>query len=72
MAMPMTVLNKALNQHISLLLKDGRLIEGKLVGYDDYMNMVLEDSEEKHGEDVRKLGDMILRGNNVVSITPLK
>lgn len=72
MAMPMAILNKALNHRISLLLKDGRIIEGKLIGYDDYMNMVLEDSEERHDDNVRKLGKMILRGNNVVSISPLE
>ena len=71
MVMPMNVLQKALNGRISLLLKDGRTIEGKLVGYDDYMNMVLEDAEEHSEENQRKLGTMILRGNNVVSISPI-
>ena len=71
MVMPMNVLAKAMNNKISLLLKDGRMIEGKLVGYDDYMNMVLEDTEERYQDNVRKLGTMILRGNNVVSISLL-
>ena len=46
MALPLDVLEKAMNQKLSLLLKDGRIIEGKLTGYDEYMNMVLEDVEE--------------------------
>ena len=71
MVMPMNVLEKAVNSKISLLLKDGRIVEGKLVGYDEYMNMVLEDAEEHMGESVRRLGTMILRGNNVVSISPM-
>ena len=71
MTMPLTVLNKTLNHRVSLLLKDGRIIEGTLVGYDEYMNMVLEDSEERYEDNVRKLGTLILRGNNVVSITPI-
>jgi len=58
-----------MNQKLSLLLKDGRNIDGKLSGYDEYMNMVLEDVEETHGEDKRRLGTIILRGNNVVSIS---
>ncbi|MDH7507666.1 MAG: LSM domain-containing protein, partial [Candidatus Thermoplasmatota archaeon] len=41
MALPLDVLEKAMNQKLSLLLKDGRIIEGKLTGYDEYMNMVL-------------------------------
>lgn len=70
MVMPMALLEKSLNKRIVLLLKDNRLLEGKLVGFDDYMNMVLEDTEENFNESNRKLGTVILRGNNVVSITP--
>ena len=71
MALPLDVLEKAVNQKLSLLLKDGRLIEGTLSGYDEYMNMVLNDVEEKYEENKRRLGTIILRGNNVVSISVL-
>jgi small nuclear ribonucleoprotein len=70
MVMPNTLLEQSLNKRVSLMLKDGRILEGKLVGYDDYMNMVLEDTEETTQERVRRLGKVILRGNNVVSIAP--
>ena len=69
MALPLDVLEKSLNQKLSLLLKDGRTIEGKLTGYDEYMNMVLDEVEENHEENKRRLGTIILRGNNVVSIS---
>lgn len=69
MALPLDVLEKSVNQKLSLLLKDGRLIEGTLSGYDEYMNMVLNDVEEKNDETKRRLGTIILRGNNVVSIS---
>lgn len=69
--MPVNVLEKALNTRISLLLKDNRLLEGKLVGYDDYMNLVLEDTEEANEGNRRRIGLVVLRGNNVVSISPL-
>ena len=71
MALPLDVLEKALNQKLALLLKDGRIIEGKLSGYDEYMNMVLSDVEETFEETKRRLGTIILRGNNVVSISLL-
>ena len=70
MVMPNTLLEQSLNHRITLLLKDGRVLEGKLVGFDDYMNMVLEETEETTQERVRRLGKVILRGNNVVSIAP--
>ena len=69
MALPLDVLEKSLNQKLTLLLKDGRVIEGNLTGYDEYMNMVLEGVEELHDDNKRRLGTIILRGNNVVSIS---
>jgi small nuclear ribonucleoprotein len=69
MALPLDVLQKSVNQKLYLLLKDGRIIEGKLSGYDEYMNMVLEDVEESYDDTKRRLGTIILRGNNVVSIS---
>jgi small nuclear ribonucleoprotein len=71
MVMPLALLEKSMNRKISLLLKDNRILEGKLTGYDDYMNMVLEDTEERKSDQTRRLGTVILRGNNVVSISPL-
>jgi small nuclear ribonucleoprotein len=70
MVMPLHVLEKSMNKKVSLLLKDNRILEGKLVGYDDYMNMVLEDTEETKEEQIRRLGMVVLRGNNVVTIVP--
>lgn len=69
MALPLDVLEKSVNQKLSLLLKDGRVIEGTLSGYDEYMNMVLSDVEENNDDTKRRLGTIILRGNNVVSIS---
>ena len=69
MALPLDVLEKSMNQTLLLLLKDGRTIQGKLLGYDEYMNLVLSDVEETKDESKRRLGRIILRGNNVVSIS---
>ena len=69
--MPLALLENSMNHRISLLLKDGRILEGKLAGYDDYMNMVLEETEERTAEQTRRLGTVVLRGNNVVRISPM-
>lgn len=71
MVMPLALLEKSMDHRITLLLKDNRVLEGKLAGYDDYMNMVLEDTEERTSEQTRRLGTVVLRGNNVVSISPV-
>ena len=70
MVMPLALLEKSLIKRVTLLLKDSRTLEGRLVGYDEFMNMVLEDTEERTVEQTRKIGSVILRGNNVVSISP--
>lgn len=73
MVMPQALLEKSLDKRVSLLLKDGRALEGKLTGFDEYMNMVLEDTVESIAttSEERRLGSVVLRGNNVVSITIL-
>ena len=68
MVMPLDLLEKSLNSKMLLTLKDGRVMEGKLVGYDQYMNIVLEDTEERTPEQARRLGTVVLRGNNLVSM----
>ena len=72
MVMPNALLEKSLDKRISLLLKDNRTLEGKLTGYDDNMNLVLEDTvETTAAQEERRLGTVVLRGNNVVSISIL-
>ncbi|MGM0509948.1 MAG: LSM domain-containing protein [Thermoplasmatota archaeon] len=70
MAKPVTFLNDHLNEKVEILLKDGRVIKGILAGYDDHMNLVLEDTEEETEETKRRVGTIVLRGNNVVTLNP--
>ena len=73
MVMPVSLLEKSVDKRVSLLIKDGRVLEGRLTGFDEYMNMVLEDTVEisSDGGAERRLGCVVLRGNNVVSISML-
>lgn len=71
MVMPLALLEKSMDKRVCLLLKDSRVLEGKLAGFDDYMNMVLEDTDETSADQNRRLGTVVLRGNNVVSISTL-
>ena len=69
MVLPTDLLESSLNKDVSLLLKDGRILEGRLSGYDQYMNLVMEDTREAKGDTDRRLGKVVLRGNNIVSIS---
>jgi len=70
MVMPQNLLEKSIGKKVIVLLKDNRLIEGDLQGYDEYMNMVLDSAQETAGENKRRLGTVIVRGNNILSISP--
>ena len=69
MPMPLSALDKALDKKVQLLLKDRRVLDGNLKGYDEHMNLVLADTEETDPEgNRRKIGTVVVRGSNVVSI----
>jgi small nuclear ribonucleoprotein len=70
LAMPLNILERHTNKTVMLTLKDGRTLEGKLTGFDEYMNMILEDAEESKEGQVRRIGTVVLRGNNIVTIIP--
>lgn len=68
---PLDLLNEALNQPVIVRLKGQREFRGELTGYDVHMNLVLDDAEElRDGEVVRKLGTVVVRGDNVVYVSP--
>ena len=46
---------------------------GKLESVDDYMNVYMSNATEyKNGEKVRNLGNIVLRGNNIILIQPFE
>jgi small nuclear ribonucleoprotein len=59
MVLPLDLLEKQLNNRLFVILKDGRTMEGKLVGFDQYMNIVLEEVDERHQEQTRRLGSTV-------------
>ena len=61
---------KSLGRVVLVELKGGRSVRGKLYSYDQHMNLVLEDAEELNGENVKKVGTIIVRGDNVVLVSP--
>jgi len=56
---PLDVLEASLGDDVTVQLKGGELFEGELTGYDQHMNLVIEDEDTT-----------IIRGDNVVSIKP--
>ncbi len=68
---PLDVLNRALGSSVLVGLKGGREFRGKLSGFDMHINLVLEETDEIHGnETVKRYGMMIIRGDSVIFISP--
>lgn len=68
---PMDLLSMSLNGIVLVKLKGGRQLRGKLKNYDAHLNLTLEEAEEIFDEDPNKtLGTIILRGDNVIIISP--
>ncbi|HDQ07955.1 MAG TPA: RNA-binding protein [Methanoculleus sp.] len=68
---PLEILDKALNQKpVIVSLKGGRELRGILQGYDVHMNLVLDNAEEENDGVTEKRGTLIVRGDNVLYISP--
>ncbi|MCX9081179.1 MAG: LSM domain-containing protein [Candidatus Methanoperedens sp.] len=52
---------------------DKHTLEGKLESADEYLNLHLKDTYEiADGVKSRSLGSVILRGNNIIMLSPIK
>jgi small nuclear ribonucleoprotein len=56
---PLDVLEASLGDAVTVQLKGGETFQGTLTGYDQHMNLVIEDEDTT-----------IIRGDNVLSINP--
>ncbi len=71
MIKPLTRLNQSISNPVIVELKAGREYRGILDGFDPHMNLVLRNAEEVvNRETLRKLDLAIVRGDNVIYISP--
>jgi len=65
------ILEQNLNKIVLVRLKGGKSLRGRLKGFDQHLNLVLEETEDTTDvESQKKLGLIIVRGDNVVLISP--
>ncbi len=69
--MTLNVLHDSIGRTVLIKLKGGRTIRGSLKGFDHHMNLLLENSEElKDDGSSNRLGTIVIRGDNVILISP--
>jgi U6 snRNA-associated Sm-like protein LSm5 len=66
------LVDKAIGSRIHIIMKNDKEIVGTLLGFDDFVNMVLEDVTEfestPEGRRVTKLDQILLNGNNITMV----
>lgn len=65
------ILQESLSKTVLVRLRGGKSLRGKLKGFDQHLNLVLDETEDNTDpENIKKLGILIVRGDNVVIVSP--
>ncbi len=67
---PIDVLDKSKGKRVFVQLKNGARLNGILEALDMHLNLWLSDAELIDNESVKKLGDVLIRGDTVVFASP--
>ncbi|AWR97255.1 RNA-binding protein [Acidianus sulfidivorans JP7] len=67
------VLEESVGSVVLVKLKGNKEVRGLLKSYDQHMNLVLSDSEEIQSDGGgKKIGTIVIRGDNVILISPIQ
>ncbi|MDK2974892.1 MAG: hypothetical protein PWP08_1263 [Methanofollis sp.] len=71
--LPVKKVYSLVDSKINVEIKDeGRKLQGRLVAVDEHLNLHMEETIEYTGEQRgRSLGTVVIRGNNILTISPL-
>jgi small nuclear ribonucleoprotein (snRNP)-like protein len=73
---PMELLQTSIGAQVLVELKGRKKIKGKLRGFDQHLNLILEDAEEisvdleTDEQTVAQVQTVIVRGDNVILVSP--
>ena len=75
--LPLEIIDKTISQPVWIVLQSNREFTGTLVGFDDFVKVIIEDAVEwvynSKFEDEKILehhGRMLLSGNNIAMLVP--
>jgi U6 snRNA-associated Sm-like protein LSm5 len=74
-ALPLALIDRAIGHQIHVVMRGDKELVGRLLGFDDFVNLVMEDVTEFETTSdgtIRKtkLKSILLNGNNVALIVP--
>ncbi|MEM4481378.1 MAG: LSM domain-containing protein [Desulfurococcaceae archaeon] len=66
------ILEENIGNIVLIKTREGISLRGRLRSFDQHLNIVLEETEEIRSEESpRKLGTVVVRGDNVILISPV-
>jgi len=66
-------LKKFMDKSLAIKLNGNRRISGILRGFDQFMNLVIDNAiEEVSSEERNEIGMVVVRGNSIVMLEPLE
>ncbi|MFX1512512.1 MAG: LSM domain-containing protein [Promethearchaeota archaeon] len=66
--LPLNLLERKIGHKVTIYLKTGTQYSGKLLTADTSMNLALNDAYEQTSRSSRRLGKIMIRGNNILFI----
>lgn len=66
------VLSESLGEKVLVRLRNGKVLRGVLQGYDQHMNLILDQAEEFNDENAvaKQLGVIVVRGDSIIMVSP--
>jgi small nuclear ribonucleoprotein len=64
------ILEGCVNKVVLIKLKNKSTIRGNLQIFDQHMNLLLTESQDITGDEVKNLDKIILRGDNILIVSP--
>lgn len=68
--LPLEIIDRAIGKQVHVILTSEKEFKGTLVGFDDFVNMVLENVEEVGDSSGERRERMLLNGGHVAMIVP--
>merc|ERR1712050_91201 len=72
--LPLALIDKCISSKIWVIMKGDKELVGTLRGFDDYVNMVIDDVREytftPQGKKITHLESILLNGNNITMMVP--
>ena len=72
--LPLELIDKCIRSKLWIIMKNDKELVGTLLGFDEFVNMVLEDVTEfentSEGRRFTKLDKILLNGNNIAMLVP--